>query len=485
MTGIDIVAVGTLVVWAATAWWLTRRWVEGRATAEQFVVAGRRVPLGIGAASLLAAWTWSFTITTPAQNGYDFGIAGPIYYSIGGGLMLIVFTPIVSRIRRLAPDGRTLPDFIARRHGEAGRYVISALNMLSAGVLLFLNLNVVGLLFERFTSIGYQTGVALTCCLVLAYVLLSGMATSILTDCAQYVLISVAALLIVPALIINSDGVALLARASAGWGEKASLLSPTAFLKLGLPFLLMSWFSAFAYPSLWQYAWALKGDDARRAYLRAGLGWIPYGFAFGTLGVLGLAMGLQTEASSGIAFDTMARGLGVGWTGLFAALVLSAAASSCDGSISAFGALFMTDVYRAHLAPDATDPQTVRAGRVAMCLFALGMGALAMLKVNFMQAVFFLGAAKGAMLAPLLLTLWWRRLTPAGFVAGVGGGMVLGATLFVGLRKAGVEHYEVISIPVSAALGAGLAIAVSLASRKSAADTAVEEQFGVAKVREA
>ncbi len=457
------IAIGSLVAWAAVAWVGGRSRLFGQAgAAERFTVAGRGVPYGMGAAALLATWTWGITITVPAQNGYDYGLAGPLYFAVGGGLMLLVFAPFAARVRGLAPEAHTLPEFISRRHGPAGRHVILAINLLSAGVLLFLNLNVTGLLFEKLGVGSYELGVGLTIAAVLAYTLVSGMAASIATDAAQFVAIAVAALVLVPLVVVRSDGVATLAAALPAMGEKGSLLSTEAFLEMGLPFLLMSWFTAFAYPCLWQYAWALRERDVARTFVTAGLGWMPFGFAFGALGVIALAKAMPApDGSSGIAFAMAGSVLGEGGVALLCMLVLAAASSSCDTALSAFGALFMTDVYRAHRNRLADDRSMLRAGRTAMCVFALLVAGLAMYRVSLMKAMFFLGAAKGAMLFPLLASLYWPGLTARGFVAGIAGGVVVGAGLFLWLQGV-TGYYNLISIPVSVAVGAGLSVAVSL-----------------------
>jgi len=427
------------------------------------MVAGRDVPFGLGVVSALASWIWALSVNAPAQAAYNFGVAGPVYFGLGGAIMLVVLAPFAGKIRALAPRGRTLPGFIAQRHGAAGRHTILAINMLSVGVLLFLNLTVVGYLVETFTELSYGAGVVIVCAIAAGYAILGGISASIITDVIQIALITIAAVVLVPTMFHRAGGVASIASGIAG--DKADLFSRTAFLAMGLPFLVQSLVSAFAYPGLWQLTWAIRGRSVTKAFITAGVSYIPYALLLGSVGLIALGSGVVPgdASASDIAPATAREFLPASMGGLFIVLVLAAACSSCDTSLSAFGALAMNDIYRAHVNPKATDRQMLLAGRVSMALFAAVMAALAVRKVSLLEAVFFIGAAKAAMLFPLIATLYWKRLTSAGFVSGILGGMAIGVALFLGLKHAGVEHYRAISTPCSVAAGAVIAVGVSLA----------------------
>ncbi|HOS93872.1 MAG TPA: hypothetical protein PLQ54_11205, partial [Armatimonadota bacterium] len=144
-------------------------------------------------------------------------------------------------------------------------------------------------------------------------------------------------------------------------------------------------------------------------------------------------------------------------------LVVAAACSSCDTGLSAFGALVMNDIYRAHINPAATDRQMLRVARWSLAAFAAAVASLAMRRVALLEVVFFLGAAKGAMLFPLVATLYWRRQNVWGFAAGTLGGMAIGSCLFLLLRDS-AANYRVLSTSLSVVMGAVLSIAVTHAT---------------------
>jgi len=462
-----IPALSLLAVWAAisfAATWLLAR--SGRRSAERFMVSTRNVPFGLGSVCLLASWVWALSVNAPAEAGFNYGVAGPVYFAIGGALMLIVMAPFAGRIRSLSPRGNTLPEFIGGRYGPIGRHVVLTINLLSVGVLLFLNLTVAGYLIDTLTGLPYEAGVVAVAATTVGYVLIGGIAASIVTDALQFALLTLAAIIIVPTIWANAGGVSAVAAAAPALGDKLSLLSPRAFWQMGLPFLVQSCVSAFAYPSLWQLAWAVRPDRVTRAYLAAGLGYVPYALAFGSVGVVALAVGLEPSApdASDVAPLAASTYLPLTLRLAYIVLVVAAACSSCDTGLSAFGALVMNDIYRAHMNPEATDRQMLRVGRWSLALFAAAVSALAMRRVALLEVVFFLGAAKGAMLFPLLATLYWRRQTVWGFAAGTLGGMAVGSCLFV-LLKDSTANYRALSTSLSVAVGAVLSVAVSWVTR--------------------
>ncbi|HQK93803.1 MAG TPA: hypothetical protein PLD23_09885 [Armatimonadota bacterium] len=462
----SVSALGLLAVWAAisfTATWLLAR--SGRRSAERFMVSTRSVSFGLGSVCLLASWVWALSVNAPAEAGFNYGIAGPLYFAVGGALMLVVMAPFAGRIRSLSPRGNTLPEFMGSRYGPTGRHVVLVINLLSVGVLLFLNLTVAGYLIDTLTALPYEAGVIAVAATTVGYVLIGGLAASIVTDALQFALLTLAALIIVPTIWANAGGMSVLSAAAPALGEKLSLLSPRAFWQMGLPFLVQSCVSAFAYPSLWQLAWAVRPDRVTRAYVTAGVGYIPYALAFGSVGVVALAVGLAPAApdASDVAPLAASTYLPLALRLAYILLVVAAACSSCDTGLSAFGALVMNDIYRAHINPAATDRQMLRVARWSLAAFAAAVASLAMRRVALLEVVFFLGAAKGAMLFPLVATLYWRRQNVWGFAAGTLGGMAIGSCLFLLLRDS-AANYRVLSTSLSVVMGAVLSIAVTHAT---------------------
>ncbi|QDU90942.1 Sodium/glucose cotransporter [Pirellulimonas nuda] len=122
--------------------------------------------------------------------------------------------------------------------------------------------------------------------------------------------------------------------------------------------------------------------------------------------------GLLTDASGGtIAADAVfphfiASGLPAGLSGLLIAAVLAAAMSSVDSSLNSAATLFLCDIYKRYLRPDAGERESMRV--LYATTLVCGVGGT--------------GAGLWMMNAEQVLDVWWQ-------LAGVAGGGLLGLFL--------------------------------------------------------
>ncbi len=457
-----------LVLWGAALFALAWVFARRRGSAEGFTVAGRQVGLGFGAASLLASWIWASSITAPAQAGYQFGVAGPLYYSLGGALMLVIFAPFVRRVRELTPNGHTIPEYAGARLGVGARRVTVAIALFYAVFALYINLNAIGYLVSSFSTLPYAAGVFITAAAVLAYSLVGGLRSSILTDSVQWVAITIAGVALAPIVLMRYGGPAHLAQALPALGDKGSLLSMNAFLRMGLPWCIMGFFSGFSHQSLWQRAWAIRPNCLKRAYLLAGIGWFPYSLAFGALGFIALAAGIASPVGNGsdIAPVVAARYLTSGESLLFVILIVAAACSTCDSALCGFSAISMADVAPRSLRNDAAHGAALLSwGRWSM-VFAMTLGAtLALRKVSLLQLIFALGSLKCGLVVPLLASMYWDRVEGKGFCSGVVGGGIVGIGSSLALESV-TPYYSLLSLLLGVGTSAALCFGFALRQRR-------------------
>ncbi|MEN6403753.1 MAG: hypothetical protein ABFD94_17550 [Armatimonadia bacterium] len=449
--------------------WFFARW--RRETAEGFMVAGRKVGLGFGTASLLAGWIWALSLYAPAQAGYQYGIAGPLYYSLGGAMMLIVFMPFVQRVRALVPEGHTIAEYIGARFGRAAHLLTITITLLWTWAMMYFNLSVVGYMVSSFSGLSYEAGVVIITLIAVSYSLLAGLKASILTDAVQFAAISIAGLILAPIVICRFGGPIALADSLSALGDKGDLLSSRAFLQMGLPWLLLGLLGAFSYQSIWQKAWAIKSEHVGRAYLMAGAGWFPYSLSFGVFGVLALAAGIKSAAGDGsdITPVVAAHYLTSAESVVFVVLVLAAACSTLDSALCAFSSILMTDVIRGYVAPNLSDRSLVFWGRLGIIFLGLTGMALAFQKESLLQLLFLLGAARAALAFPLLSSLYWRKANGSGYVYGVLGGILCGMTAAWGLKPI-TPYHSLISLLLGIGVSTALCVLFALANRESEFD---------------
>lgn len=111
--------VGCLILGVFSLLYLVLGWYWGHKDKEldEYVLAGRKLGLGLGAASAIANWVTSNTVMLAPQLVYEMGVGGMLGYALGS-VGLLLFAPIARRIRTLMPAGYTAGDFIRLRYGK-------------------------------------------------------------------------------------------------------------------------------------------------------------------------------------------------------------------------------------------------------------------------------------------------------------------------------------------------------------------------------
>lgn len=85
----------------------------------EFLLASRSIGIIPGAMSIAASWIWAPALFLSSQKAFDQGLPGAFWFIFPNLLALMVFAPFALRVRKLLPQGFTLPQFIRERHGES------------------------------------------------------------------------------------------------------------------------------------------------------------------------------------------------------------------------------------------------------------------------------------------------------------------------------------------------------------------------------
>lgn len=170
--------------------------------------------------------------------------------------------------------------------------------------------------------------------------------------------------------------------------------------------------------------------------------------------------------------------------GLLLSAIIAAAMSTADSQLLVASSSFTSDIYRPIFRKKATDKEILWVGRIVVVIISVVAFFIANSKGNGAQAIMNMvenawggfGAAFGPV---MILSLFWRRLTYPGAVAGVLAGAVTDVVWLLCLTgKTGV--YELLP---GFAVGMLVCIIVSLCTKKPSAE--VEELFDRALTDEA
>ena len=210
---------------------------------------------------------------------------------------------------------------------------------------------------------------------------------------------------------------------------------------------------------------SLKSEKELRKSSVIGISWTTVILIMSVLsGVVG-RMFLGEIQDSSTVFITMTRKIFPSLiSGVLLSAILSAAMSTADSQLLASASAFANDVYKPVFRKDATNKEMLWAGRwvvaiiamVALFIAANPNSGTIMALVENAWGVF--GAAFGPV---ILLSLFWKRFTFSGAVAGIAAGSLVDILWLVFLSATGV--YEI--IPGFAA-GLIMAVVVSLCSPK-------------------
>ena len=275
-TDLGGIIAATLVVYLAAILGLALV-ARGRiSNVEDFLVAGRRLPLSLASATLLATWFGAGTILTSADEVRTEGLRAAALEPFGAGTCLLLaglfFAGPLWRLQLL-----TLADFYRVRFGPRAE-VLAAGTMAPSyfGWTAAQFLALAGIL-ELFLGLDPSWGILIVAAVGTAYTVLGGMWSVTLTDALQVVLLLVG-LIILGATTLTQVGLGDIAAQTPG---KMLAVVPTESSRA-----FVDWIGVFAIAALgnlpgqelMQRVFASKSEAvARRACLVAGVAYLVFG----------------------------------------------------------------------------------------------------------------------------------------------------------------------------------------------------------------
>src|SRR5690606_15379099 len=249
----------------------------------------------------------------------------------------------------------------------------------------------------------------------------SGFRSSVLTDFGQLVAMILAAVIIIPLIFFKLGGPELFTTGMPRLTpEQASFYSPTAILEQGAPFFVAVLAYAIGNQTIAQRLFAVREDLIKPTFITATLGYGAIVIGLGMLGLLALLAGVQPiDGDLNNLIPQMASSyLPPFVIGLFFIMVIGSLSSTADSDLSALSAIVMTDIYGKNLAKNRPDPKLMLwIGRLTM-IVATAVGVIfATLKFDILTMLIFVGALWGAIVFPVIASLFWDRVTNTAFTS--------------------------------------------------------------------
>jgi Na+/proline symporter len=409
------IILGLGVLFIAVGYYLSR----AVSTADEFILGTGKLGVAMGSASLLAFWITGNTTLAAPEAAYTTGILGAVGYGFLGGIAVILFAPIATRIHEVIPHGRTVGDFYSARFGGTNYYVFLIFLLIYVfGILITQGIGG-GVILEQVFGIPYLLAVVLSFVIVISYSMLGGFQSVTGVAFFQIILILVAVAGVVPFIFF---------RQGAHNVYQGILENNPDLLSLTLPAGLLFMFGGamfgigevFMDNTFWQRAYAVRRDRLLPAFVISGIGWAFVPIAVSTLAFIALAEGLQPEQVNQVAPLVAQRFGGSFASYMFLVVVWSAILSTAAASLNAFASVILNDLVP-RFRPNLGDPEQKRYGAVITVV----VGVLALLLTlpqftSMLQMLIFIGVINAAFIYPITLGLFWRRMTPtAALLAGV------------------------------------------------------------------
>ncbi|MFT5120452.1 MAG: Na+/proline symporter [Psychrobacter glaciei] len=414
---------------------------KDKETTSGFMVAGHNVGFGMGAASMTATWIWAASFYAAATSGYKYGVSGPIHYGFWGALMILFIYPFGMRFRELAPNGHTLGELIHARHGSSSQLILAISNLMGSLISLMVNFTAAGALVSVLSPLSFQTGVIIAGVGVLSYTLTSGFRASVFTDFAQLVALMAIGVIIIPAVLFSMGGPAVMVSGLSNLTlEQQDFFSSEAFFQQGAPYFVAVLAYAIGNQTITQRLFAIDKTKIKATFITATVGYAGIVIGLGMIGLMALTIGIEPLDGNmnNLIPQMVSTYLHPVFIALFFILVIGSLSSTADSDLSALSTIMMADVYGKNIAKKGqVKPKTMMlVGRGTMIVATAAGLIFASFKLDILVMLVFVGALWGAIVFPVIASVFWNRVTNAAFTSAV----IVGLLLFC------VARFELIPI---------------------------------------
>ncbi|WP_207401734.1 sodium:solute symporter family protein [Psychrobacter pygoscelis] len=388
-----------------------------------FMVAGHGVGFGMGAASMTATWIWAASFYAAATSGYKYGISGPIHYGFWGALMILFIYPFGRRFRELAPDGHTLGELINARHGSSSQLILAVSNLMGSLISLMVNFTAAGALVSVLSPLSFQTGVMIAGIGVLSYTLTSGFRASVFTDFAQLVALMAIGVVIIPAVLFAMGGPQTMVDGLPNLTvQQQDFFSSEAFFNQGAPYFVAVLAYAIGNQTITQRLFAIDKSKIKATFVTATVGYAGIVIGLGMIGLMALTVGIEplNGDMNNLIPQMVSAYLHPVFIALFFILVIGSLSSTADSDLSALSTIMMADVYAKNIAKGRANPKTMMmVGRATMIIATAAGLIFASFKLDILVMLVFVGALWGAVVFPVIASVFWDRVTNLAFTTAV------------------------------------------------------------------
>jgi SSS family solute:Na+ symporter len=412
-----------LLLTIAIGYWASRRVKDS----DDYMLAGRSLPLALSSAALFATWFGSETVFGASSEFLKGGLYAVIEDPFGAALCLLLFGLFITR-KLYAMKLLTLGDFFKVRYGKRTELVAGVFIVPSYLGYIAAQLVAMGLIINVVTGLETWQGVVISACVVTFYTYIGGMWAISITDFIQSILI-IAGMVVLAVVLADKAG---------GVGAVLDNVQPN-----DLQFFPKPEFNeVIAYIAAWSVLGlgSIPSQDVfqrvmssgsektavRSCYIAAGLyltiAMIPLFISLCTkmlypLEVVGdtqLALPKMVLAHTSIVVQI-----------LFFGSLLSAIMSTTSSAMLAPAAIFSENLVKPLMKTKMSDNGFLLLTRLSVLFFSIVATVMACVRRNIYELV---GESSilslVSLFAPMILGMYWKRSTAAGAITSMFSGIV-------------------------------------------------------------
>jgi sodium/proline symporter len=481
---------------------------------ENFFIGGRKLGPWVAAMSAEASDMSGWLLMGLPGVAYWCGLADAFWTALGLAIGTYLNWLLVSKRLRhysvAAGNAITIPEYISNRFKEKKKVILT---IGAVFILVFFAVYTascfvtVGKLFNQLFSLDYRLMMLIGAAFVLIYTFLGGFLAESFTDFVQGIIMIIALVVVLVVGVSAAGGIGAVvdnARSMPGFLEFFGIAQPIVengaqqvvngvpqFSEAGSYGFLtivstMAWgLGYFGMPQVLLRFMGIRKASELKKSRRIATVWVIISLGAAVLiGIIGRAAfpgTLTTAAASESIFIVISQTLMHPLVaGIMMAGILAATMSSSDSYLLIAASAFSRDILKGVIKKDASDKLVMTASRITLLAVAF-IGILIALDENsiIFKVVSFAWAGFGATFGPVILfSLFWKRMTRSGAIAGMlgGGGMVFLWKLVI--RPAGGVFgiYELLPAFIFSCV---MILIVSALSKKPSAE--IQKEFDAVK----
>lgn len=418
--------------------------------ADDFVVAGRRLPMIVLVGTLLATWCGGGGITGSASVIYMYGPWVGLLHFLGAPIGIILLYFIAGNVRKTSKV--TIPEIFEARYGTGAR-ILSAVCVIIAYVgIVATQFKASGHIMSLITGIDPDVGMVASAIVVCLITVAGGMISVAYTDAMSALIMVGGFILAIPALYGITGGFeATLAALPDAKATFTGGLSPMALMGYMIPIIAL----ILGDQNMMQrFASAKDSSEAKKSNIGMFIAEVTVIISTVLIVTAGIILipNLDAKSSANIIFALAMNHLPFVLGAAVIAAGVSFIVTTADSFLLSAATNLTYDLWGKFIKQDATDKEKIRFLRTMIVLLTICAVVFTLFFPTIITLQLTAYAMYGAAITPaLLFALFSKKVTKAGGIAGILTGAAITLVWNVWLKVPGGIQAAIISVPASVA----------------------------------